>query len=280
MSSPNTLPHTQSPRRAANAAAGTRRYRSKAQRPCDLCRARKVLCNIPDPARPCQLCDRTGRPCTFLTGTKRRASRSSHSPQSITGGALGGQYPAFADGSALLVDPAPDFATFAQLEGGISPVDMETPWTGLEAGALQAFGVQQDIPAFWGQYGEAAVGGEAVAVTQPSPTPAASNRECKTMRRLDRSSTFIGYSNESDPFLLEHYPHNAADELDFFMVTYRRPSPDDVPAGSLPIHFLQSKPQAASESKDVMAGCLAIDDERALLDKLVDAEMGVALIRL
>lgn len=46
--------------------AGVRRYRSKSQRPCDLCRARKVLCNIPDPTRPCQLCERTGRHCTFV----------------------------------------------------------------------------------------------------------------------------------------------------------------------------------------------------------------------
>lgn len=52
--------------------AGIRRYRSKSQRPCDLCRARKVLCNIPDPTRPCQLCDRTGRDCTFVGNPNKK----------------------------------------------------------------------------------------------------------------------------------------------------------------------------------------------------------------
>lgn len=72
------------------AVAGTRRYRSKAQRPCDLCRARKVLCNIPDPSRPCQLCRRIGRECTFVGNPGRRqpAKASSvqlESPPSVTG---------------------------------------------------------------------------------------------------------------------------------------------------------------------------------------------------
>ncbi|RGP69557.1 hypothetical protein FSPOR_4661 [Fusarium sporotrichioides] len=52
--------------------AGTRRYRSKSQRPCDLCRARKVLCNIPEPTRPCQLCDRIGRECTFVGNPNKK----------------------------------------------------------------------------------------------------------------------------------------------------------------------------------------------------------------
>lgn len=62
------------------AVAGSRRYRSKSQRPCDLCRARKVLCNIPEPGQPCQLCERTSRLCTFVgnPGKKQRdrASRA------------------------------------------------------------------------------------------------------------------------------------------------------------------------------------------------------------
>src|SRR5688572_8178540 len=54
------------------ALAGSRRYRSKAQRPCDVCRSRKVLCNIPDPSRPCQLCERIGRRCTFVGNPSKR----------------------------------------------------------------------------------------------------------------------------------------------------------------------------------------------------------------
>lgn len=76
----NQLYTSPPPQPSATAVAGTRRYRSKSQRPCDLCRARKVLCNIPKPGQPCQLCERTGRQCTF-TGNpgkkqKERASRA------------------------------------------------------------------------------------------------------------------------------------------------------------------------------------------------------------
>lgn len=70
--------HPSADSRSIRLAAGTRRYRSKTQRPCDLCRSRKVLCNIPDPSRPCQLCDRTSRACTFqATPAKKRNHRKS-----------------------------------------------------------------------------------------------------------------------------------------------------------------------------------------------------------
>ncbi len=31
-----------------------------------------MLCNIPDPTRPCQLCDRTGRDCTFVGNPNKK----------------------------------------------------------------------------------------------------------------------------------------------------------------------------------------------------------------
>lgn len=43
-----------------------RRYRSKQQRPCDLCRQRKTHCKIPDSSGACELCDRLSRNCTFV----------------------------------------------------------------------------------------------------------------------------------------------------------------------------------------------------------------------
>lgn len=52
-----------------------RKYRSKVQRPCDLCRSRKVHCNIPYPSQPCTLCERTRRSCTFVEKTNRKPSK-------------------------------------------------------------------------------------------------------------------------------------------------------------------------------------------------------------
>ena len=69
---------------SARPVAGTRRYRSKSQRPCDLCRTRKVLCNIPEPAKPCQLCEQTGRKCTFLRNPGRKQRERARGAQGGT----------------------------------------------------------------------------------------------------------------------------------------------------------------------------------------------------
>lgn len=43
-----------------------RRYRSKQQRPCDLCRQRKTQCKIPESGGACELCERLAHSCTFV----------------------------------------------------------------------------------------------------------------------------------------------------------------------------------------------------------------------
>jgi hypothetical protein len=53
----------------------TRPYRSKVQRPCDLCRRRKVHCSITNPSQPCRLCERLDRSCTFLEQAHRKCQQ-------------------------------------------------------------------------------------------------------------------------------------------------------------------------------------------------------------
>ncbi len=43
-----------------------RKYRSKRQRPCDICRQRKSQCKIPGSGGACELCHKLGRSCTFV----------------------------------------------------------------------------------------------------------------------------------------------------------------------------------------------------------------------
>ena len=43
-----------------------RRYRSKQQRPCDLCRQRKTQCKIPDSGGACELCEKLSHSCKFV----------------------------------------------------------------------------------------------------------------------------------------------------------------------------------------------------------------------
>lgn len=104
--------------------------------------------------------------------------------------------------------------------------------------------------------------------------------------RQDHSTQLIGFSNESDPFSLHHFPYNDADEVDFFRVTYRiqpgrgSSSCNDGPSDCPPIHFLQSQTGTVTDIRKTVDQCMSSDDERAKLEKLVDRESGVALVRL
>jgi hypothetical protein len=52
--------------------ASGRKYRSKKQRPCDLCRSRKTQCRILNGNATCELCKRLSRACTFILQPLRR----------------------------------------------------------------------------------------------------------------------------------------------------------------------------------------------------------------
>jgi hypothetical protein len=49
-----------------------RKYRSKKQRPCDLCRTRKIQCKIQSDQSDCERCRKLNRHCTFVLGPLRR----------------------------------------------------------------------------------------------------------------------------------------------------------------------------------------------------------------
>lgn len=92
----------------------------------------------------------------------------------------------------------------------------------------------------------------------------------------DHCTQFIGYSNESDPFILQQWPYNSTDEVDFFLVTYRNPAALTDP----PVHFLRSKAGTASQARDLIDECMSLKNDREQLEQLVDVEMGVTLVRL
>lgn len=110
-----------------------------------------------------------------------------------------------------------------------------------------------------------------------SSPPPAPREQLSLDQRAGHSTTFIGHSNESDPFLVDRFPHNDRDEIDFFRVTYRKVSRDP---GGPPLHFLQSQAGTAVESRRVVDACLPDVDDRTKLEALVDGTAGVALVRL
>ncbi len=100
------------------------------------------------------------------------------------------------------------------------------------------------------------------------------------------STQFIGFSSESDPFLLNHFPYDENHEVRFFQVTYRN-FPTYVPPASIqslsasaPIHFLQSQVTTASEGLRVVKGSNAGLNCRENLEAIVDGVTGAALLKL
>jgi hypothetical protein len=101
------------------------------------------------------------------------------------------------------------------------------------------------------------------------------------------STQFIGFSNESDPFLLDHFPYNENHEVEFFQVRYRTFPTTIVPSGQtqsastpVPIHFLQSQVKTASEAIRVVKGSTSGLNHRENLETIVDRVAGVALVKL
>lgn len=54
-----------------------RRYRSKKQRPCDVCRSRKIQCKLLGHEVVCEMCKKLQRRCTYISGPLARKHRGS-----------------------------------------------------------------------------------------------------------------------------------------------------------------------------------------------------------
>jgi hypothetical protein len=102
-------------------------------------------------------------------------------------------------------------------------------------------------------------------------------------QRPNYSTSLIGYSNESDPFSLNHFPYAGTNEVDFFRVTYRKqqPSQDQTHAQAhTPVHFLQSHTDTSAKAQNIVQKCMSSVDDREHLEKLVDRVTGIALVKL
>ncbi|EWG44722.1 hypothetical protein FVEG_15710 [Fusarium verticillioides 7600] len=297
------MSHDEHPHRQV---AGIRRYRSKSQRPCDLCRARKVLCNIPDPTRPCQLCDRTGRDCTFV-GNPNKKPRDSRTRRLDSDGGGGTPIvvpqPLAQDVGVYEALRMPDEIQSAGIDTGLdlTPLDgtvsqsIFSPGGGINwdisfdhgiDGSDQPFDffANGELPNLEplddptpSDYGEIPTLTPGKSADLPA-SPTALFERLSFDQRPDHSTSLIGFSNESDPFSLNHFPYSSSDEVDFYRVAYRRQQ-HAFPANP-PIHFLQSQTGTAIESQKIVDKCMSSLGDREHLEKLVDRETGVALVKL
>lgn len=326
----------------SRAVAGARRYRSKSQRPCDLCRARKVLCNIPNPGEPCQLCERTGRQCTFIGSPGKKRERT---PRARSGDTPPVVLPDDVEGAELLFNGRlqsndNDHHNMLEISGtravlvlysftdkpvgghvpvsdeaadrGLVPLDgiiLGTTWPsqgdidwnlslnqcaqpnmGDTCRDFQFLG-DSEVPtlAIEGDTRSGSVQNmDAMnrTSTEISTSPSAAFAHRSIDQRPDYSTQLIGFSNESDPFSLQHFPYNSLDEVDFYRVAYRKVSArnsslsNNETSGHPPLHFLQSQTGTAVEACRIVDECMPPNDDRESLERLVDRTAGVALVEL
>ena len=107
---------------------------------------------------------------------------------------------------------------------------------------------------------------------------------------LDFSCQLFGFTNESDPFLLSRLPSDTNGELKYFRLVYRNMFNEDVrggpgiPRARAPVHFLCSHRETVTNAREMVDSALfgesTVERDRDLLHKMVNADLGVALISL
>ncbi|CAJ0553229.1 Ff.00g117410.m01.CDS01 [Fusarium sp. VM40] len=258
--------------------AGVRRYRSKSQRPCDLCRARKVLCNIPDPTRPCQLCERTGRHCTFVGNPNKK--------QRENGIARHTSVPTNPSFDRVHVEPSrlpptPHIPVLHSSEHdrdsvgvGLTPLmshdifsagadinwNLSLDQDGVDDGQTFDFFADGELPnlePIEDQTPPDIYRDSGVNITSTEPPDGLTNvfERLSFDQRPNYSTSLIGYSNESDPFSLNHFPYASTSEVDFFRVTYRKQQHlQDETHGQIhnPVHFLQSHTETSAKGQNIV----------------------------
>ncbi|KAH7325620.1 fungal-specific transcription factor domain-containing protein [Stachybotrys elegans] len=235
-----------------------RKYRSKKQRPCDLCRSRKIQCKLQGTGGhvACELCARLDRQCTFVTVPLRRKHRLP--PVTVdTGADTGAENPPRIEPTdAPVVSPRDEI---------LMGVDVDTFWQGAtEALNPQAashlphmswspfhfdtgaqLSTTQDhvaVPSAGPSQGSVAHSSRSSQDSGESPgssraavfdsTHAHRNAsqalgvdwrsEFSIDRRNGCSSVVVGFSSEFDPYFMRHYAYNAQDVYPMFRLHVRK----------------------------------------------------------
>ncbi|KAH7024848.1 uncharacterized protein B0I36DRAFT_250687 [Microdochium trichocladiopsis] len=234
-----------------------RRYRSKKQRPCDLCRTRKIQCKLQSQETVCELCRRLSRQCSYVLGPARRREQ----PRPGSGGNRMEQPPfnnvpfheeqlsqpfnvfdpSGFNGDLALLEQWP--TTTHPLLGGPFPEADGTNMTGdynmgVSLGSLPELmptsqfelrpSSQHTVPSTSSASPCDRAAPHTLAVARsPASSRDASQRalwptEYSLEAKRGYSNQLIGLSCESDPFLLRHYKYDALDNYHMFRLDFRR----------------------------------------------------------
>ena len=310
------------------------------------------MCHIPLPGRPCQLCERTSRQCTFFAEPVKKSGKASSSAtrplykgpgnnlqlngesgsgesarsrlvailllvdadasfQAVFDSGVNSQTENFPDGyNDLGALPVPlDILETLVQDVPFDVIHSDSGWPALEGPECDgAFGPDApiDVNVLFDPMdspedvatcasSDALMGSVAAEPMAITSKQSESNFEDYSFdQHQDFSSQIFGFTNESDPYLLNCFPVDTEDELKFFRLIYRKmedngqntnhtstlPSSGEVP----PTHFLRSHRQTVTHTVEMVDSYLSggggSETDAAELLSLVDLELGSVLIRL
>ncbi|KAE8383725.1 fungal-specific transcription factor domain-containing protein [Aspergillus bertholletiae] len=269
-------------RRHPYSGTGPRRYMSKAQRACDLCRSRKSACQI-DTAPPCRLCRVHGQHCEFTNRIVRKkrqplqnASYSPPNPFNRENVSSDGRTNEPSEFTSLM-QPV-ESTTIHMTEG---PTHDDAPTAGEQLYDFSMVQGIEDADASVLGSGDHGIMEELMlsiyegqglshieANAAPGP-PSLDNHQAFT-------SQICGLSGDMDPYVLQHYRFDARAEFVFSKLAIR-----SVQDTGIPVQFLLSKPELSNESKAITSLETPFTrEELPELSQIVAPEIGERLIQL
>ncbi|CAN6606422.1 hypothetical protein TRVA0_003S01464 [Trichomonascus vanleenenianus] len=194
-----------------NANGSVRPYRSRRNRPCDLCRRRKTRCDML-PEGTCAMCKKIGGSCTFVAEPAKKVKREFESPRPGGGVQKRPSYLGSAAGAA---------SSAAGAAGG-GAATSTTPRGGLAVPQpKKTLPRAIDVPPF-----------------QPPPrSEAPVSKEPPLVPEGFDSGALLGLSGDQDPYLLQYFVYDEYESCTFIKHAVRR-----VRRGpALPVQFIAIK---------------------------------------
>lgn len=287
-----------------------RRYMSKSQRACDLCRARKSACRIDKDGIPCRLCTAHGRQCTFNSGPIQKPGRSfiprDDGRQQFVGGTNGTAVSAHATNSNVAdliewneTDPVPHLARSGPSNMEVTfdtPNDWSPPNDQLFGDAL-LFTPEVLMPEDLGQDFENLKGGHETTTNTSSD----SNLDFGLQLSLGNDSLLSLLSNESffpesmslestvedatmqvmgptgdqDPHLIKYHRYNENNIFKYNRIAYRT-----VKDRESSVHFEYTRSELSPPKFDNQPSQASLSDEKIKLNQIISPETGAKLIEL
>lgn len=277
-----------------------RRYMSKSQRACDLCRSRKSACRVDNVGSRCRLCASLGRQCTFDSGPLQRSVRNSKRTDHQHQTGAGDVESAGSDGTTDA-----NLSNSMDVDGGINASSLLAAPNSSNAhfdfGSLEDWTLSTDHlfaePLLFSQEmlmptGLDTQGRPANVVLESYPdfeiSPALSLRESSSERELIFPESLsldsipehvdlqvMGPTGDQDPHLIKYHRFNSQNIFTYNRISYRT-----VVDRESSVQFELTRADHSVTKTGEGSNATTLLDEKTKLERLIPPDAGVRLIQL